>query len=136
MSNAPDSIPEDLKYSTEHQWLRLEGDIARVGITGYAQDELGDIVYVVLPKPGDSVSFMQQLGEIESMKVTSVLYSPATGVVVEVNRALEDTPEIVNRDPYGEGWLLTVRLTDAAELDQLLDPNGYRALVHGGAGSA
>ena len=122
-------IPDGLHYSTEHEWLRIDGELARVGITHYAQDELGDIVYIDLPKPGASVAFMAKLAEIESVKVASEVFSPATGEVVEVNSALEQSPELVNKDPYGEGWLVVLRLSDAGEIDKLLSPAAYRELV-------
>jgi glycine cleavage system H protein len=122
------SIPEDLKYSTEHEWLRVDGDTARVGITDYAQDQLGDIVYVDLPKVGDKVAFMGKFGEIESVKVASEIFSPAAGEIVEINEALDQSPELVNKDPYGEGWLVAIRLSEG-ERDQLLDAKGYSALV-------
>ena len=123
------SIPEDLKYSTEHEWMRVDGDIVRVGITDYAQDQLGDIVYVDLPKVGDTVDFMGKFGEIESVKVASEIFSPAGGEIVEINAALEQAPELVNTDPYGEGWLVAIRLSDTAAADKLLDAAGYQALV-------
>jgi glycine cleavage system H protein len=122
-------VPDDLRYSQEHEWLRVDGDTARIGITDYAQDELGDIVYVELPKAGTKVSFMGKFGEIESVKVASEVYSPATGEIVEVNAALADAPELVNKDPYGEGWLVAIRLADVGELDKLLDAAGYRDLI-------
>lgn len=124
------AIPEDLKYSTEHEWLRLEGEIARVGITDYAQDQLGDIVYVDLPKVGDRVAFMGKFGEIESVKVASEIFSPAEGEIVEVNQELDQAPELVNQDPYGRGWLVAIKLTNADnDTAQLLDAAGYNALV-------
>jgi glycine cleavage system H protein len=123
------SIPGDLKYSTEHEWLRIEGDVARVGITDYAQDQLGDIVYVDMPKVGDSVKFMGKFGEIESVKVASEIFSPASGEIAEINDALDANPELVNKDPYGEGWLVAIRLSDTAEVDKLLDAAGYEALI-------
>ena len=126
---AGNSIPDDLKYSTEHEWLRIEGDVARVGITDYAQDQLGDIVYVDLPKKADSLSFMGKLGEIESVKVASEIFSPAAGEIVEINEALDASPELVNKDPYGEGWLVAIRLSDKGDLDKLLDAAGYGQLV-------
>jgi glycine cleavage system H protein len=129
-------IPEDLRYSTEHEWLRVEGEMARVGITDYAQDELGDVVYVDLPSPGKAVVFMGKLGEIESVKVASELFSPASGEVAEINPALADAPELVNKDPYGEGWLVVIKLSDPAEVDKLLDANGYRELVRKEQGGA
>jgi glycine cleavage system H protein len=122
-------IPEDLRYSSEHEWLRIEGDTARVGITAYAQDQLGDIVYVDLPKAGTAVSFMAKFAEIESVKVASEVFAPASGEIIEVNAALDAAPELVNHDPYGEGWLVVIRLSDAAEADKLLSPAGYRDLV-------
>lgn len=130
------SIPGDLKYSTEHEWLRVEGDIARVGITDYAQDELGDIVYVDLPKVGATAKFMGKFGEIESVKVASEIFSPASGEIAEINAALDQAPELVNKDPYGEGWLVAIRLSDATELDQLLDAAGYEAFVNRERGGA
>lgn len=123
------SIPGDLKYSTEHEWLRIDGDVARVGITDYAQDQLGDIVYVDLPKIGAAVAFMGKFGEIESVKVASEIFSPAAGEIAEINEALDPNPELVNKDPYGEGWLVAIRLSDASEVDKLLDAAGYEALV-------
>jgi len=129
MTTTSDDVPDDLLYSTEHQWLRSEGGLARVGITAYAQDELGDVVYVSLPKPGDTVGFMEKLGEIESVKVLSEFYSPASGEVVETNAGLDDRPELLNQDPYGEGWLVVLRMTDATERDKLLTPEAYRTLV-------
>ncbi len=123
------SIPEDLKYSTEHEWLRIDGDVARVGITDYAQDQLGDIVFVDLPKVGETVKFMGKFGEIESVKVAAEIFSPASGGIAEINDALDQSPELVNKDPYGEGWLVAIRLSDAAEVDQLLDAAGYEKLV-------
>ena len=122
-------VPDDLRYSTEHEWLRIEGDTARIGITDYAQDELGDIVYVEMPKPGLKVSFMSKFAEIESVKVASEVFSPAAGEIVEVNAALANAPELVNKDPYDKGWLVVIRLTDSNEVDKLLDAAGYRELI-------
>jgi glycine cleavage system H protein len=129
VSDESNRIPQDLRYTPEHEWLRLEGEQARVGITDYAQHSLGDIVYVDLPKVGTSVSFMKKLGEIESVKVASELFSPANGEVIEVNEALNDAPELVNQDPYGKGWLVLLRLDRAAEANDLLDAAGYAARV-------
>jgi glycine cleavage system H protein len=123
------SIPDDLKYSSEHEWLRIEGDVARVGITVYAQDQLGDIVYVDLPHVGETVKFMGKFGEIESVKVASEIFSPASGEIAEINSALDQSPELVNKDPYGEGWLVAIRLSDASEAGKLLDAAGYGQLV-------
>ncbi len=134
MSAQANEVPEDLRYSSEHEWLRQEGDLARVGITAFAQDRLGDVVYVELPAAGTSLSFMAKLGEIESVKVASELFSPLTGEVVEVNAALEKEPELVNTDPYGAGWLLVVRPSDPTELDKLLEPAAYSAQIEREAG--
>ena len=136
MTNQPSDVPEDRRYSIEHEWLLIEEGIARVGITAYAQDQLGDIVYVDLPKPGATIGFMDKLGEIESVKVASEIFSPAAGEVVSVNEALNDTPELVNRDPYGEGWLVTIRMADAAASDDLLSADGYRDLLRKEQGEA
>lgn len=117
--------PEDLKYTREHEWARVEGDKARVGITSYAQDALGDIVFVSLPEVGSSVESGEPCGEVESTKSVSDIYAPVTGEVVARNEALASAPELVNSDPYGEGWLLEVSVADAAALDGLLDAAAY-----------
>jgi glycine cleavage system H protein len=122
-------IREELLYSTEHEWLRIEDGLARVGITAYAQEQLGDVVYVLLPEPGRVLTFMGKLGEIESVKVASEIFSPVAGEVIEINEALTDAPELVNKDPYGEGWLVTVRPTAPEEVDKLLNAQAYRDLV-------
>jgi glycine cleavage system H protein len=121
--------PDDLKYTSEHEWARAEGDRARVGITHYAQDALGDIVYVDLPTVGTAVTGGQTFGEVESTKSVSDIYSPVTGTIVERNDELDKNPELINSDPYGEGWLVVIELTDAGELDQLLDAAAYSDLV-------
>ena len=128
MSEASD-IPEELLYSTEHEWLRIEDGLARVGITAYAQDRLGDIVYVLLPEPGTALTFMGKLGEIESVKVASEIFSPVTGEVEQINEALADAPELVNNDPYGEGWLVAIRITLPGDMDKLLSAKAYQDLV-------
>ena len=117
--------PADLKYTKEHEWVRVDGGAGTVGITDYAQDQLGDIVYVDLPDVGTQVTYLEKLGEIESVKAVSELFSPVSGEVVEVNGALTDKPELVNASPYGEGWMLRVRLSDPAELDNLLTAQQY-----------
>lgn len=122
-------IPRDQKYSKEHEWVRIEDDIAVVGITDYAQGELGDVVFVELPRIGDKVSFMQPFGTIEAVKAVSDLYSPVTGEIVEANTALESDAGIINRDPYGEGWIIKVKIEDESELDELLDAAGYKELI-------
>lgn len=125
---AEESYPEDLRYYKEHDWVRLEGDEAVLGITWYAQDALGEIVYVDLPEEG-SVTGGETYGELESVKAVSEVYAPAGGEIVAVNERLADEPELINSDPYGEGWLLRVRLTDLAEVDALMDADGYRAFL-------
>ena len=122
--------PDDLKYTTEHEWVRDPGEhdgSVRVGITHYAQDQLGDIVYVSLPELGDQVSAGSTCGELESTKSVSDIYAPFSGVVVARNDALDATPELVNNDPYGGGWLFDVTVTDASSLDALLDSAAYEA---------
>jgi glycine cleavage system H protein len=123
------NVPEDLRYSAEHEWVAVDGDRARVGITDYAQDALGDVVFVQLPDPGATVTATQSCGEVESTKSVSDVYAPISGRVVETNPALADTPELVNSDPYGEGWMFVVELSDPAELASLLDAVGYRRLT-------
>jgi glycine cleavage system H protein len=122
-------FPEDLRYSREHEWARLENGRARVGITDFAQDALGDVVYVDLPEPGTAVTAGQAFGEVESTKSVSDVYAPASGTIVERNAALEERPELVNEQPYGDGWLVAIDLSDPAELDQLLDSGGYEEHV-------
>jgi glycine cleavage system H protein len=122
-------FPQDLRYSKEHEWVRVDGDIARVGITDYAQDALGDVVYVQLPEPGLEVVANSSIAEIESTKSVSEVYAPVSGRITEGNAALDTTPELVNSDPYGEGWIFAVELADAAELDRLFDDAGYRAFL-------
>jgi len=121
--------PADLKYTKEHEWVRLDGDTGTVGITDYAQDQLGDIVFVDLPQPGAKVQYLQKFGEIESVKAVSELFSPVTGEVIETNAALNDSPELVNDAPYGDGWMLRVRLTSPGELEQLLSADQYEAYL-------
>lgn len=124
--------PEELKYNEEHTWLRLEGEErGRVGITAYAQGQLKEVVFVELPEIGAEVARMEPFGVIESVKATNDLYSPVSGEVVEVNRALEDEPGAVNEDPYGEGWMIVIRIADSSEVDTLISAEEYRALVGG-----
>jgi glycine cleavage system H protein len=122
-------FPEDLRYSEEHEWVRVDGARATVGITDYAQDALGDVVFVNLPDLGAVVAKMASCAEVESTKSVSDIYAPVGGTVVAVNDALESAPELLNEDPYGEGWLFAVEMSDPAELDVLLDGAAYRALV-------
>ena len=122
--------PQDLRYTAEHEWVRAASDgVVRVGITAYAQDALGDVVYVSLPSVGDSLSAGDSCGEVESTKSVSDLYAPLSGEVVAVNEALESAPELVNSDPYGQGWMYDVKITDADAIESLLDLEAYRALL-------
>lgn len=121
--------PENLRYTREHEWIQVEGDVGRVGITAFAQDQLGDVVYVELPAVGAALKAGAIFGTVESVKTVSDLYAPVTGEVIEVNPELEEKPEMVNSDPYGRGWMLRIRLSDPAELDQLLAAGAYRATV-------
>ena len=123
------NIPEELRYSPEHEWVRVEGTRVRVGITNYAQDALGDVVFVDLPEVGKQIAAGALLGEVESTKSVSELYAPVTGTVVEVNASLAEAPERLNEDPYGEGWICEIELSDGASLDALLDPAAYRELT-------
>jgi glycine cleavage system H protein len=122
-------FPGNLKYSKEHEWVRLEGDVAVIGITEFAQDELGDIVYVEQPKVGDKVSQNEQFGVVESVKTVSDLYSPLSGEVVEVNDDVAGSPENINKDPYGAGWIIKVKTDDTSELDSLLSADDYKTMV-------
>ena len=126
--------PADLRYTKEHEWLRVEDGVGTVGITDYAQDQLGDIVFVELPAAGAQLTHLQKLGEIESVKAVSELFSPVSGEVVEVNAALADSPQLVNESPYGEGWMLRVRLSDPSELATLLSAAQYDEYLAQGAG--
>lgn len=123
--------PSDLKYTQEHEWARVEGGRATVGITDYAQGQLGDVVYVELPSPGAKVRFMETFGVVESVKAASDLFAPVSGTVVEVNERLEDQPELVNQSPYGDGWMIVVELSDPSELDKLMSADEYAAYVEG-----
>jgi glycine cleavage system H protein len=121
--------PEHLKYSSEHEWVAVEGNRARVGITDYAQDALGDVVFVNLPTEGVTVVASTVCAEVESTKSVSDIYAPVSGVIVEVNSSLEDAPEQLNADPYGAGWILVVEMEDPRELAVLMDAAGYRQMV-------
>ena len=126
---ADESYPDELKYHPEHDWARIDGDTAVLGITWYAQDSLGEIVHYEPPEVGASVAKDESYGEVESVKAVSDLIAPLSGEVLEVNGALVDLPETINEDPYGEGWLIRVRLTDPGEVDSLLDVEAYRKLL-------
>jgi glycine cleavage system H protein len=124
-------FPEDLRYSTDHEWVRIEQGNVRIGITDYAQDALGDVVYVEVPEVGTSVEAKGKVSEVESTKSVSDIYAPVSGVVVEVNADLADGPERLNDDPYGEGWICVIEASDLSELDALLDAEAYRRFVEG-----
>jgi glycine cleavage system H protein len=126
--------PSELKYTEEHEWARIEGNRATVGITQYAQEALGDIVYIDLPAVGATVTAGDSFGEVESTKSVSDLFSPFTGTVVERNDELDKAPEVVNSDPYGQGWLVVIELADGADTVRLLDAQGYSDLVEGDEG--
>jgi glycine cleavage system H protein len=126
---AAESYPDDLKYHAEHDWARIEGDTATLGVTWYAQDALGEIVHYEPPEQGSTVAKDESYGEVESVKAVSDLIAPLSGEVVEVNQALLDTPETINEDPYGDGWLIKVRLANPAEVDELLDVEAYRQVL-------
>lgn len=123
------SWPQDLLYNKQHQWVRVEGDIARSGITHFGQDSLGDIVFIYLPKPGDKLNAGNKLLDIESTKVIWELFMPLTGEIVEVNQTLDSSPETINQDPHGLGWIVAIRFDDASELATLLDADAYAAFV-------
>lgn len=122
-------IPADLRYTEAHEWVRVEDDAVVVGITDYAQDQLGDVVYVDLPGPGARVEAGQAFGEVESTKSVSDLYAPVTGTIAERNEALEDRPELINTDPYGEGWMVRIEAEDTSGIESLLDADGYRGIT-------
>ena len=124
-------IPQDRRYTTDHEWARLEGDAVRVGITDYAQDALGDVVFVQVPEVGATVTAGDSFGEVESTKSVSDVYAPVGGTVVAVNEALADGPQVLNEDPYGDGWICTIRMSDPAQYDTLLDASAYGALIEG-----
>ena len=122
-------VPTDLRYTKEHEWVRVEGDLATIGVTQYAADQLGDVVFVDLPEAGRSVEQFGTFGVVESVKAVSDLFAPLSGDVVEANAALAAQPELVNREPYGGGWMLKLRVADPAQVDQLLDAGAYDKLT-------
>jgi len=125
------NIPSELRYSTDHEWIRVDGDVVTIGITEYAQDALGDVVFVELPEQGAVVAAGASFSEVESTKSVSDIYAPVSGSVSEVNDQLDGAPELLNSDPYGEGWICRIAMTDASQLDALMDADGYRALTEG-----
>jgi glycine cleavage system H protein len=126
---AEESYPDDLRYHAEHDWARVEGDVATLGITWYAQDALGEVVHYEPPEEGSSVARDESYGEVESVKAVSEVIAPLSGEVIEVNAKVVAEPEMINEDPYGGGWLVRIRLSDSAEVDELLDVDAYRALL-------
>ncbi len=123
------NIPSNLKYTKEHEWIRVEGEVAYVGITDYAQGELGEIVFVEIETVGETLAENATFGSVEAVKTVSDLFMPMSGEILEMNAALEDHPELVNNDPYGDGWMIKVAINDLAELDTLLDATAYEALI-------
>ncbi|HDS00921.1 MAG TPA: glycine cleavage system protein GcvH [candidate division Zixibacteria bacterium] len=122
-------FPKDLKYSKEHEWVKVDGDTATIGITDYAQGELGDVVFVELPEAGEEFKQMDAFGTIEAVKAVSELYTPVSGEIVEINEKLEDEAGLVNQDCYGDGWMIKIKLSNPTELDDLLDADKYKELV-------
>ena len=127
------NLPETLRYSASHEWSRLDGDTLTVGITDFAQDQLGDVVFIELPTVGKQMSARSAVAVVESVKTASDIYAPVSGEVVEVNTALEDAPETINSAPYEDGWMFKLRVTDEGELGKLLGPDAYRELAEAGA---
>ncbi|MCC4213428.1 glycine cleavage system protein GcvH [Leeuwenhoekiella parthenopeia] len=125
------SLPADLKYTKDHEWVRIEGDTATVGITDFAQGELGDIVYVEVETEGETLDREEVFGTVEAVKTVSDLFLPLSGEIIEFNSALESEPEMVNEDPYGKGWMIKVKFTDDSELDSLLSAEAYQELIGG-----
>jgi glycine cleavage system H protein len=125
------NIPDDLKYSSDHEWIRRDGDVITIGITDYAQDSLGDVVFVEQPEVGQTLAASDTFTEVESTKSVSDIYAPVSGTITEVNAALEDQPELLNSDPYGAGWICRIEMSDATQFDALLDAAAYRQLTEG-----
>jgi glycine cleavage system H protein len=124
-----EQVPTELRYTEEHEWVRVDGDLVVIGITDYAQQQLGDVVYIDLPAPGAEVTSGQPFGEVESTKSVSDLFAPVSGTVESRNETLDERPEVVNSDPYGDGWLVAIRANDVAEVEGLLDAAAYEALL-------
>jgi glycine cleavage system H protein len=124
------NIPAELKYTKDHEWVKIEGDVAIVGITEFAQSELGDIVYVEIETIGETLNQEEVFGSVEAVKTVSDLFMPVSGEILEFNEALEGNPELVNSDPYGEGWMIKVKLSDTSQYEQLLDATTYEGLIH------
>ena len=128
---APMNVPEQLRYSSDHEWVSRDGDVVRVGITDYAQDALGDVVFVQVPPIGAAVAAGDTFGEVESTKSVSDVYAPVTGTVVEVNESLADAPQSLNEDPYGDGWICTIQMSEPDQFEALLDAAAYLSLIEG-----
>jgi len=125
------NIPAELKYTKEHEWIKIDGDVATIGITDFAQGELGDIVYVDVDTLDDTLEVDEVFGSVEAVKTVSDLFMPLSGEVIEFNEGLEDAPELVNTDPYGEGWMIKVTISDASQIENLLDADAYKEVVGG-----
>jgi len=123
------NIPEELKYTNDHEWIKVENDIVTIGITDFAQNELGDIVYVDIESEGESFDQNEVFGSVEAVKTVSDLFMPLAGEIIEFNEGLEDTPEKVNTDPYGEGWLIKIKFADKSQIDSLLDATAYKEII-------
>jgi glycine cleavage system H protein len=124
------NIPAELKYTKDHEWVKIDGDVATVGITEFAQSELGDIVYVEIETVGETIDQEEVFGSVEAVKTVSDLFMPLSGEIVEFNEDLESNPELVNSDPYGEGWMIKVKLSDTSQIDGLLDASAYEGIIH------
>ena len=124
------NIPAELKYTKDHEWVKIEGDVATVGITEFAQSELGDIVYVEIETVGETIDQEEVFGSVEAVKTVSDLFMPLSGEIIEFNENLESNPELVNSDPYGEGWMIKVKISDSSQVDSLLDADAYKGLSH------
>lgn len=123
--------PDDLYYTKDHEWIKVEGDVATVGITEFAQKQMGDVVYVELPEPGAGFEFHQSIGVVESVKAVSDIYSPLSGEVIEINEGLNDSPELVNEDPHGKGWIIKMKIKDDSELEKLMTASDYEKFLEG-----
>jgi len=124
--------PETLRYSKDHEWVRVEGDVCVIGITHYAQDELGEVVFVEVPEPGQEFDAQEEIGTIESVKAVAEVFTPVTGEIVEANEALAETPELINKDPHGEGWLVKIRFSSQGEMEELMDSAAYEKFLEDG----
>lgn len=129
------NVPDELFYTEEHEWVMVEGETATIGITDYAQEELGDVVFVELPDVGDAFTAKESFGSVESVKAVSEIFSPVSGEVIEVNESLTDAPETVNEDPYGDGWMIRLQLENPGELDSLMSPDDYKEFLKEEAGT-